>query len=61
MGRKTADRIVAKAERAIGREQRRGYQAAANQAAKSLRGDGGLLVHDQLNEAVADSQRKRRR
>lgn len=45
-----------KEEKALDAEQLRAYKRAGNQAAKNLRGDGGLLAHDQFNEAVIDAE-----
>ena len=43
-------------ERRVDVLQHKAYRAAGNQAAKNLRGDGGLLVHDMLNEAIIDTE-----
>ena len=44
-------------EREVDRLQHKGYKAAGNQAAKNLRGDGGLLAHDMFNEAIVDAEK----
>lgn len=44
-------------EKAVDREQHKAFKDAGNQAAAKLRGDGGSLVHDMINEAVADAER----
>ena len=46
-----------RAEKAINNEQHRAYRAAGNGAARKLRGDGGPMVHDQINEAVIDAEK----
>lgn len=46
-----------KEEKDLDVEQHRAYKKAGNQAAENLRGDGGLLVHDMLNEAVIDAEK----
>lgn len=43
-------------ERAVDVIQHRAWRLAGNQAANALRGDGGMLVHDQLNEAVIEAE-----
>jgi hypothetical protein len=42
-------------ERAVDREQHRAFKAAGNQAARAHR--DAHVVHDQLSEAVADTER----
>lgn len=56
-GKPAPEQVAAKAEKAVAREQHRAYQEAGNGAARLLRGDGGLLVHDMLSEATEDAER----
>ena len=43
-------------ERRVDVLQHQAYRDAGNQAARNLRGDGGPLVHDMLNEAIIDAE-----
>lgn len=43
-------------EREVGRLQHKAWKDAGNQAAENLRGDGGMLVHDMLSEAIIDAE-----